>query len=90
MLNLKSRSCHRFSFVIGKNDKVVEATKKNESELGQGNQWRKRESSKTASKIYLTIKDKVNKDVAISAMSLENEMFMAPEFVYEKPKITFE
>lgn len=37
----------------------------------------------------MTIKDKASKEVAITAMGLENEMFMAPEFVIEKPKITF-
>ena len=51
--------------------------------------WRRKRLSKTPSKIYMTIKDKASKEVAITAMGLENEMFMAPEFVIEKPKITF-
>jgi hypothetical protein len=52
--------------------------------------WRRQRGSKTPSKIYLSIKDKVSKEIAITPMGLENEMFMAPEFVYEKPKVTFE
>jgi hypothetical protein len=83
----RNLSSHQISAITDKKDELSFKLKTNESH--STSTWRRKRLSKTPSKIYLTIKDKANKEVAITAMGLENEMFMAPEFVFEKPKITF-